>query len=110
MCHADLDVEHILIDPESGRLTGIIDWADVSLAPGCGEFTAFLGWRGEAFTGQELSHYDGDVGTADLPWLRQRAIHVALGNLAYGCLGDKPSYVRAGLHNLECLLSEAGNR
>jgi aminoglycoside phosphotransferase (APT) family kinase protein len=31
-CHNDLGAEHILVDPGSGRITGIIDWSDAAMA------------------------------------------------------------------------------
>ncbi|PXW34106.1 UNVERIFIED_CONTAM: phosphotransferase family enzyme [Williamsia faeni] len=31
LCHNDLGAEHLLIDPISGALTGIIDWTDAAL-------------------------------------------------------------------------------
>jgi aminoglycoside phosphotransferase (APT) family kinase protein len=31
LCHNDLGAEHLLIDPTSGALTGIIDWTDAAL-------------------------------------------------------------------------------
>jgi len=79
----------------------------VGLAPACGEFEALLAWRGPRFTTAVLGAYDGNVDEGDMEWLRQRAIHVALGNLTYGRLTSKRPYVRAGLHGLERLLPPA---
>ncbi|MEL6346866.1 MAG: phosphotransferase [Myxococcota bacterium] len=30
LCHNDMGMEHVLMDPERGRLTGIIDWGDMT--------------------------------------------------------------------------------
>lgn len=30
LCHNDLGVEHLLVTPDRGTLTGVIDWADVA--------------------------------------------------------------------------------
>jgi aminoglycoside phosphotransferase (APT) family kinase protein len=107
LTHADLDVEHILIDLDAEQVTAVIDWADVSFAAACGEFEAFAGWRGRAFTSQVLAHYRGPATDADLEWMRQRAIHVALGNLSYGRMAARRPYVDAGLHFLRQTLPPA---
>jgi len=107
LTHADLDLEHILIDLDAERITGVIDWADVRLAAACGEFESFASWRGRAFTSQVLAHYRGPVHDADMEWIRQRAIHVALGNLTYGRMAQRPPYVQAGLHALRQVLPPA---
>jgi aminoglycoside phosphotransferase (APT) family kinase protein len=31
-CHNDLGIEHILVDPETREITGVIDWADAAIA------------------------------------------------------------------------------
>lgn len=31
-CHNDFGIEHILVDPESREITGVIDWADAAIA------------------------------------------------------------------------------
>lgn len=37
-CHNDLGSEHVLVDPESGTLTGIIDWSDAAIADPARDF------------------------------------------------------------------------
>jgi aminoglycoside phosphotransferase (APT) family kinase protein len=31
-CHNDLGIEHILVDPQTREITGVIDWADAAIA------------------------------------------------------------------------------
>jgi aminoglycoside phosphotransferase (APT) family kinase protein len=31
-CHNDLGIEHVLVDPETREITGVIDWADAAIA------------------------------------------------------------------------------
>jgi aminoglycoside phosphotransferase (APT) family kinase protein len=31
-CHNDLGIEHILVDPPTRQITGVIDWADAAIA------------------------------------------------------------------------------
>ena len=54
-----------------------------------------------------LAHYRGPASEADLEWMRQRAVHVGLGNLAYGRMAKRPPYIRAGLHTLRQVLPPA---
>ncbi|MGE0432545.1 MAG: phosphotransferase family protein [Planctomycetota bacterium] len=40
LTHADLLPEHMLIDPATGRLTGVIDWSDLQLGDPAGDLVA----------------------------------------------------------------------
>jgi aminoglycoside phosphotransferase (APT) family kinase protein len=59
--HNDLHAEHLLLDPETLRPTGLIDWSDVKLGDPAVDFAGLWEWRGERFVRLALSHYD-------LPW------------------------------------------
>jgi aminoglycoside phosphotransferase (APT) family kinase protein len=107
LCHADLDNEHILIDLERETVTGVIDWADIGMCPPCAELEGFAGWRGRAFTAQVLRYYRGAVTEADMGWIRQRTVHIAIGNLCYGRMAGRRPYVDAGLHSLRQVLDDA---
>ena len=100
LCHADLDLEHILIDPERETVTGVIDWADHMFSAACGDFVGIAGWRGPAFVQRVLAHYRGPARAADLEWIRQRVVFVAIGNFSYGRMTDRRPYREAGLHYL----------
>lgn len=49
LIHNDLCPDHILIDPESGRLAGILDWTDAALGDPALDFVALVSWRGWRF-------------------------------------------------------------
>lgn len=55
--HNDLAPEHVLIDPASGALNGIIDWSDVALGDPALDFFQLLLWGGEAFMRQVMDAY-----------------------------------------------------
>lgn len=58
--HSDFVPDHIFIDPAAGRVTGVIDFADVEFADPAMDFGAL--WQfGEAFVRQVLAHYRGEV-------------------------------------------------
>jgi aminoglycoside phosphotransferase (APT) family kinase protein len=101
LVHNDLEPEHVLIEPERGALSGVIDWGDVELGRAAADFVGMYSWRGSAFVERMLAHYAGPATRRDLSWMRLRAIHVSLGNLAYGQLSGRAIYVDAGLHGLK---------
>jgi aminoglycoside phosphotransferase (APT) family kinase protein len=55
--HQDLSPEHVLANPETGQLTGIIDWTDVMLGDPARDFVFLVAWRGWSFTEEVLRHY-----------------------------------------------------
>ena len=55
--HQDLSPEHVLANPETGQLTGIIDWTDCILGDAVRDFVFLVGWRGWSFTEDVLRHY-----------------------------------------------------
>ena len=55
--HQDLSPEHVLANPGTGRLTGIIDWTDAILGDPARDFVFLVGWRGWPFTEQVIGHY-----------------------------------------------------
>lgn len=50
--HHDLGPEHVLVDPESGRVEGIIDWGDAMLGDIARDFVFLVTWRGWHFAEQ----------------------------------------------------------
>ena len=57
LVHRDLNTEHILYDPASGRLTGVIDWGDASIGDPAIDFTAVRRELGEDFSRRMLAVY-----------------------------------------------------
>ena len=49
LLHNDLCPDHILVDPDSGRLTGILDWTDAALGDPAFDFIVLVAWRGWRF-------------------------------------------------------------
>lgn len=93
--HNDLGIEHVLVDPASSEVTGVIDWTDAALVdPACdfGLILRDLGWAA----------FDAAAGERGA-LLRERALFYArcsvIEDLAYGV--DK--YVRNALAAIERL-------
>jgi aminoglycoside 2''-phosphotransferase len=57
LLHGDLGVEHILIDPVSNRLAGVIDWGDARIGDPALDFTGLLAACGADFVRQVLETY-----------------------------------------------------
>jgi aminoglycoside phosphotransferase (APT) family kinase protein len=57
LIHQDLSPEHVLADPQTGQITGILDWTDVMLGDAARDFVFLVGWRGWSFVEQVLAHY-----------------------------------------------------
>ena len=57
LIHGDLGVEHILIDPVSQRLVGVIDWGDARIGDPALDFTGLLASCGADFVRQVMGSY-----------------------------------------------------
>ena len=57
LIHQDLSPEHVLANPDTGRVTGILDWTDVMLGDAARDFVFLAGWRGWSFVEEVLRHY-----------------------------------------------------
>ncbi|HSR43537.1 MAG TPA: aminoglycoside phosphotransferase family protein [Longimicrobiales bacterium] len=57
LLHDDLCPDHLLVDPESGRLTGLIDWTDAALGDPVLDFLVLRAWRGTGFVHAVLEAY-----------------------------------------------------
>jgi aminoglycoside 2''-phosphotransferase len=57
LIHSDLGIEHILIDPASDRLVGVIDWGDARIGDPALDFTGLLASCGADFVRQVIGSY-----------------------------------------------------
>ena len=91
--HMDLGVEHVLVDPATQRITGIIDWTDAAIGDPAYDLGLILRDLGPAALGAAL----GALGRDDERALRDRAGFYArcalVEDLAYGLTHDRPAYV-----------------
>jgi aminoglycoside 2''-phosphotransferase len=100
LVHRDLTGEHILCDPESLTVTGVIDWGDVTVGDAAIDFTGMLLDYGTTVTEQALHHYQAEVDDT----LRGRAAFYAqlapFYEVLYGLAIDNAGYVDQGLDRL----------
>lgn len=68
LTHSDLSNMNILVDPDSGHLTGVVDWADASIEPfgialwGLESVLGCCGPHGWAYHEDDVSHSRGLFG------------------------------------------------
>ncbi|MGS0688657.1 phosphotransferase family protein [Nakamurella sp. GG22] len=91
--HNDLGSEHVLIDPASGAITGVIDWTDAAVADPAVDLGLVLRDLGdEAFHAAARQVPGGEP-----EGLRERALFYArcrsLEDMGFGIENDRPEYV-----------------
>ncbi len=103
--HNDLGIEHVLVDPVGGTVTGIIDWSDAAIVDPAYDFGLLYRDLGPAALRIALRHYRTD--TNDVAALRERAVFYArcslFEDLAYGMDTGRDSYVDKSLAALDWL-------
>jgi len=57
LVHQDLGPDHVLVDPATGHITGIIDWSDAILGDPARDFVFLVAWQGWDFTEDVLRRY-----------------------------------------------------
>ena len=55
--HTDMSSKNLIVDPRTGRLTGILDWTDTMLEDRAGDFARLVTWRGWDFAEEVLRSY-----------------------------------------------------
>lgn len=97
--HNDLGIEHVLIQPSSGRVTGIIDWSDAAIADPAYDFGLLYRDLGPTGLDVALGGYQTDVN--DLVALADRAKFYArcsvFEDLAHGIGKGQDNYVDMSL-------------
>lgn len=100
LVHGDLTGDHILIDPASGSLTGVIDWGDAMIGDPAFDFAGLLDSYGEPFTRRVLGHYGGQI---DRTFLRRAAFYrdaMRFNDVLYGLRTGLREYVEEGLEGI----------
>lgn len=57
LVHQDLGTDHVLVNPVTGALTGILDWTDAMLGDAARDFVFLAAWQGWSFFDQVLKLY-----------------------------------------------------
>lgn len=94
--HNDICPDHLIVDPGSGDLVGLIDWTDAALADPVLDFVVLVAWRGWRFLREVLQAYplgtDSDfLGRLEFQ-TRVRSLHWLASSLAQGT--DSAKHIR----------------
>ena len=99
-CHNDLGAEHLLVDPASSTITGVIDWSDAAIADPAYDLGLIYRDLGPEIFDLTLARYDGHRDDTD----RERAVFYArcalLEDIAYGLRTGERHYAEEGLAHL----------
>jgi aminoglycoside phosphotransferase (APT) family kinase protein len=103
--HNDLGIEHVLVDPATGLVSGIIDWSDAAVCDAAYDLGLLYRDLGPAALDAALRTYAPNA--TDVVRLRERAIFYArcsvFEDLAYGRDSGRAVYVAHGLDALTWL-------
>ncbi|MFD8421904.1 phosphotransferase family protein [Streptomyces sp. NPDC059466] len=103
--HNDLGIEHVLVDPVTWTVTGVIDWSDAAVVDPAHDFGLLHRDLGPAATRAALSSYRTEAD--DLDALGERAVFYArcgvFEDLAYGIETEQGKYVDKSLAAMEWL-------
>jgi aminoglycoside phosphotransferase (APT) family kinase protein len=103
--HNDLGIEHVLVDPETWRVTGVIDWSDAAITDPARDFGLIYRDLGPAAARAALDRCRS--GPGDVAALRERAVFYArcsvFEDLAYGLETGRDRYVDKSLDAMEWL-------
>ena len=84
LVHNDLWAEHILIDPCTGGVRGIIDWGDAVIGDPAIDLGAIYAWRGKKGLNDLLAHYSVTLDPDAIDRARYLATCLAIRNISLG--------------------------
>ena len=97
--HNDLGIEHVLVDPGTWTVTGVIDWSDAAIVDPAVDFGLLYRDLGPAATNAALGRYR--TRAVDRAALAERAVFYArcgvFEDLAYGIRTGRDAYVDKSL-------------
>ncbi|WP_119731494.1 phosphotransferase family protein [Thermomonospora amylolytica] len=103
--HNDLGIEHVLVDPATGTVTGVIDWSDAAIVDPAYDFGLLYRDLGPHALDRALAGYRAEA--PDRQALRARATFYArctvFTDLAYGIETGRDEYLHKSLTALEWL-------
>lgn len=103
LLHADLNSEHILFDVQRARITGVVDWEDITVGDPALDFTGLFCDYGRGFAARVLTAYQGP---ADSAILARARFYGAIGpcyEVLFGLDFGLAQHVSRGLANLRVL-------
>jgi hypothetical protein len=101
LIHANLTAEHILLDPGSGDITGIIDWSDMRIDDIAFDLAGLWHWQGDHGVDIALRHYGGQTDPGMRDRIRCIGIWKAFEDLRYGRATGDSGYIDFSIRCLQ---------
>ena len=105
LVHNDLFAEHILVDPRSGIMSGIIDWGDAVISDPAVDFAGLYSWYGEKWLEHVLAHYYRTPDTEIISRSRYLATCLAIHNITLGKDLGRSQWIKAGQEALRLIFT-----
>ena len=96
LVHNDLWAEHILIDPHTHSVSGIIDWGDAAVGDPAVDLAPVYAWRGEQGLRDVLNLYPATLTSDIVDRARYLATCLAIRNISLGQNLEHPRWIEAG--------------
>jgi aminoglycoside phosphotransferase (APT) family kinase protein len=96
LVHGDLWAEHVLIDPHTRSVSGIIDWGDAVIGDPVIDLAGVYAWRGEQGLKDLLAHYSGILDPDLIGRARYLATCFAIRNISLGQEMGHTPWIEAG--------------
>jgi aminoglycoside phosphotransferase (APT) family kinase protein len=83
LIHGGLESRHVLVDPSTGSLRGVVDWTDTHLGDAARDFVFLVTWKGWQFAEEVLRLYARAIDPEFRARLRHMAQWLSLIELGY---------------------------
>ena len=83
LIHGGLESRHVLVDPSSGSVQGVIDWTDTHLGDAARDFVFLVTWKGWPFAEEVMQRYPRAIDREFRARLRHMAQLLSLMELGY---------------------------
>lgn len=110
LAHNDLGIEHVVVDAQSGRVTGVIDWSDAAIADPARDLALILRDLGPAASRAAAARLPGAGDGSRLDervWFHARC--GAIEDLAYGVRSGRREYATKSLDALGWLFASGAS-
>ena len=92
--------EHLLFDPDSYKITGVVDWSDLAIGHPAADFAGVFHWGGEDFMTAVLRSYAERADGSFVACARYLGACRGVGDVTFGLEKNRQEYVAAGVRAL----------